>query len=376
MLFNTERGKRLARISLVLTGALALLAAVPSASNAASAKGSFEHNGVVVAATSPSLQSLPVIARERMWIEKGLELRTLPASVTSSLPGESGSEFGGDHCAENPGNPATATACVYGDLTAKTSVVLYGNSYAIEWIPAFNLLGKQYGFKVVTYIRYGCPYADIPTEDWLGSVDKNCLPFRTNVVRAINAMRPSPKLVVLSESFDNVAPDGSNITGPEWVEADQKTIRQLHRQRFAVVVLLAMVHTQFDPSQCLAVNTKDVQACSEPASQEVYGNLDSLETQGAAKLGSHTVNLSTLECDRSCPLIIDGILVRADKAHIDKAFATSMAPEIASLVGCAGTEFPKSMQSKGSLFAKFLPTLDKEDTIADCKELLNPPYSY
>jgi peptidoglycan/LPS O-acetylase OafA/YrhL len=47
--------------------------------------------------------------------------------------------------------------CTYGDKAATRSIALAGGSHAEHWITALDLLGQLRGFKVVTYLKMGCP---------------------------------------------------------------------------------------------------------------------------------------------------------------------------------------------------------------------------
>jgi hypothetical protein len=52
--------------------------------------------------------------------------------------------------------------CTYGDKTAVRTIALAGGSHAEHWITALDLLGRLHHFKVVTYLKMGCP---LTTED-------------------------------------------------------------------------------------------------------------------------------------------------------------------------------------------------------------------
>jgi peptidoglycan/LPS O-acetylase OafA/YrhL len=47
--------------------------------------------------------------------------------------------------------------CTFGDETATRTIALAGGSHAEHWITALDLLGRQHHFKVVTYMKMGCP---------------------------------------------------------------------------------------------------------------------------------------------------------------------------------------------------------------------------
>jgi peptidoglycan/LPS O-acetylase OafA/YrhL len=47
--------------------------------------------------------------------------------------------------------------CSYGDLSATRTIALAGGSHAEHWITALDILGREHHFKVVTYLKMGCP---------------------------------------------------------------------------------------------------------------------------------------------------------------------------------------------------------------------------
>ena len=47
--------------------------------------------------------------------------------------------------------------CTYGDKAATRTIALAGGSHAEHWITALDLLGRLHHFKVVTYLKMGCP---------------------------------------------------------------------------------------------------------------------------------------------------------------------------------------------------------------------------
>ena len=51
----------------------------------------------------------------------------------------------------------TVINCTYGDKSATRTIALAGGSHAEHWITALDLLGRTHGFKVVTYLKMGCP---------------------------------------------------------------------------------------------------------------------------------------------------------------------------------------------------------------------------
>jgi len=61
-----------------------------------------------------------------------------------------------DGCISNFVNPAVVN-CTYGDAAATRTIALAGGSHAEHWLPALDQLGRLHHFKVVTYLKMGCP---------------------------------------------------------------------------------------------------------------------------------------------------------------------------------------------------------------------------
>ncbi|WP_006246954.1 acyltransferase family protein [Mycolicibacterium tusciae] len=61
-----------------------------------------------------------------------------------------------DGCISDFDNVGVIT-CNYGDASATRTIALAGGSHAEHWISALDLLGRMHNFKVVTYLKMGCP---------------------------------------------------------------------------------------------------------------------------------------------------------------------------------------------------------------------------
>jgi peptidoglycan/LPS O-acetylase OafA/YrhL len=80
-----------------------------------------------------------------------LPMRPTVLEVKQDLPASTR-----DGCISDFVNPAVVN-CSYGDLAATRTIALAGGSHAEHWLPALDLLGQLHHFKVVTYLKMGCP---------------------------------------------------------------------------------------------------------------------------------------------------------------------------------------------------------------------------
>jgi peptidoglycan/LPS O-acetylase OafA/YrhL len=61
-----------------------------------------------------------------------------------------------DGCISDFDNSGVIT-CTFGDKAATRTIALAGGSHAEHWITALDVLGRLHHFKVVTYMKMGCP---------------------------------------------------------------------------------------------------------------------------------------------------------------------------------------------------------------------------
>jgi peptidoglycan/LPS O-acetylase OafA/YrhL len=80
-----------------------------------------------------------------------LPMRPTVLEVKQDVPGSTR-----DGCISDFVNPAVVN-CTYGDMAATRTIALAGGSHAEHWLPALDLLGHAHHFKVVTYLKMGCP---------------------------------------------------------------------------------------------------------------------------------------------------------------------------------------------------------------------------
>ncbi|MDR3658491.1 MAG: acyltransferase family protein, partial [Mycobacterium sp.] len=80
-----------------------------------------------------------------------LPMRPTVLEVTEDLPSSTR-----DGCISDFVNPAVVN-CTYGDPAATRTIAVAGGSHAEHWLPALELLATLHHFKVVTYLKMGCP---------------------------------------------------------------------------------------------------------------------------------------------------------------------------------------------------------------------------
>ncbi|MGZ8180180.1 acyltransferase family protein [Williamsia sp. SKLECPSW1] len=214
---------------------------------------------------------------------------------------------------------------VYGDPSATRTIALAGGSHAEYWISALDILGKQDHFKVVTYLKMGCPLSTDPNPTSDGVPYPQCADWVRRVMDRIVETRPDAV-------FTNSTRPRYGITD-DWVPPDYVGIFQ--RFQDANIPVLGVRDSVWphnakgpiDTPTCLA-DGGDARSCGTDRASS-YGPTNPTEDLVARFPTLHPIDLSRGWCsDTFCPAIIGNITVYHDWHHLSATFVRSLAPEL------------------------------------------------
>jgi len=209
-------------------------------------------------------------------------------------------------------------------------------------VPALDRLGKSMHFEVIGFVRYGCPFFDLPVrENATTPFDPGCLTYRKAATAAANALHPN--LVVFSQNLYKFNANGSALDpgSAPYTDSLTRSIAKIHAQ--AKVMFYGFVYAKSDPAVCLSRNLNSVQNCSTPTDMFFSTDWFTKFAQAATSGGAYPVGLTQLSCNiTACPSIVNGQIVHLDQGHFMAGFAEESAPALGQLIGCAATEFPSN----------------------------------
>jgi peptidoglycan/LPS O-acetylase OafA/YrhL len=267
-------------------------------------------------------------------VAQSVGIQDVPANLTPSLADAASDEAAPfvDGCfdgfTENSVNP-----CNYGDITAPSSktVVLFGDSHALMWFPAFDNLANQYGWQLIPQAKATCPPIDITVySPDLGEWYTGCNQWRAAVVARIQALHPA--LVVLGFSREYGIPDDRVVVdGTAWMQGLSSMMTTL-RATGAQVVLMGDVPYPMSGlvPDCLSAHLTDATACTMPK-QYPYFNPSGVgqEEAVAAAAGASYIDTEPWFCaGNTCADIVNNLLVYRDDNHITDTYASWLTPVI------------------------------------------------
>ena len=232
-----------------------------------------------------------------------------------------------DHCISKFDGTSIIN-CTYGDPDASRTIALAGGSHAEHWITALDLLGRLHHFKVVTYLKMGCPLTTEEAPLIMGSTRRNpnCHTWNQRVMAALTAdppdyvfttstrpwntkdgdVMPATYVGVWQELLDNDIPVLAMRDTPWMLDEDRKAFR---------------------PADCLA-DGGDSESCGMSRSEALA------DTNPTLAFLSRFPNLKPLDMTdavcraEQCRAAEGNVLIYHDSHHMTATYVRTLAPEL------------------------------------------------
>lgn len=222
--------------------------------------------------------------------------------------------------------------CTYGDLSATRTIALAGGSHAEHWITALDILGKEHHFKVVTYLKMGCPLTTEPKPLVMGDNRPypKCHQWNERVMAKL--IRDHPDYVFTTSTRPwNIKP-GDTMPGTYigiWKQLSENGIPILAMRD---TPWLVRDGKPFMPADCLAKGG-DAVSCGIKRSQVLSERNQTLDFLGQFPM-MKALDMSDAVCRSDyCRAIEGNVLVYHDAHHLSATYMRTMTPELGRQIG-------------------------------------------
>jgi peptidoglycan/LPS O-acetylase OafA/YrhL len=226
--------------------------------------------------------------------------------------------------------PAVSAGCDrLGDPSSSTTVVLFGDSHANQWLPALEQVAEDQHWRLVTYAKHGCPLADalVTKPGTTNQPFDECTAWRKEALAAIKALHPT--MVIGAALVRGGTPIGESGDSDEaWVQAWMETIRTLQASATTVKLLEDTPYPDENVPECLSGHMFDATSCNLDEDDAIsHSKQRQLLHEAATQAGVGTVDPTDWFClDGICPAIVGNTVVYRDSSHITPEYAALLAP--------------------------------------------------
>jgi peptidoglycan/LPS O-acetylase OafA/YrhL len=232
----------------------------------------------------------------------------------------------------------TEHACVYGEPNAPTTVVLFGDSHAIQWFPALETLALSHHWRLVVRAKAECPAADVPAlfSEKLHRAYTECPSWRARALDEVVAMKPALVVVSSASPWLGDRDDAEHVAVATW----QKGLASVVARLIAAHAQVAWIADTPRPGP-----GDDVPVCLSRSEAALLGTRDCTfdrDDRGFVRAGiaavtaagGRAIDLADHICTSSrCEVERDGVVIYTDTNHLTASFAASLAPVLANALG-------------------------------------------
>lgn len=239
-------------------------------------------------------------------------------------------------CTENIETTSGVDVCMLGDVDAKTTVVLLGDSHAGQWIPAFDAAATDAGLRLAVRWRHGCPAAEVNV--YQPSERGPCAHFQAESVGVVDDLRPAAVVVSQAQIYGGRMEhtDGTGMTADEahaaWAAANDKLFADLTAVTPNVVAVKDNPQLDVDPLDCLTRPLPGLGDCdmSRAEAETSNGELPQISAETWTKYGVTTWDgVWSQTCDEeSCSVGDIKHPVYRDYHHLSRDYVLTQVPSV------------------------------------------------
>jgi peptidoglycan/LPS O-acetylase OafA/YrhL len=223
--------------------------------------------------------------------------------------------------------------CVYGPGRNDTTLVLFGDSHAAHWFPAFDSVATLRGWKLVNLTKTGCPSVTVPLNN-MGRRYVECDQWRRYAINRIVQMHPTMVVVSNDRTYNVIVGDSLPLTDSSgsareaWHDGLVQTLNELSPSNARVLVLEDTPQPGVDVPRCLVKYIDEPKECDATTRRALHPGMSDAERRAVSAVRGVTFfSMNAYLCDAgTCPVSRDGVVRFADDDHLAVHFSAMLAP--------------------------------------------------
>ena len=224
----------------------------------------------------------------------------------------------------------TSPACVYGDRRSRTTVVLFGDSHAMQFFPALDRVAHRRHWRLVELTKSGCPPPPVRVIYTLSGRDyRECVAWREYALRRIERQeRPALVVVASSAHYDVIDATGRRLSRDAGARALAAgyggVLRRLEAAAPHVVAIADTPRPPIDVPSCVSQSMDRLRRCAfapGPALARSRVVAAALRRARGVRVVDPVARLCLPE---ACPAVIGDVLVYRNSGHLTASFVATL----------------------------------------------------
>lgn len=219
------------------------------------------------------------------------------------------------------GEEVTLPPCVYGRKHSHKSVVLLGDSRAMQYFPAIAPIAHERKWRLTALFKADCAMSLV---DYEGYCDK----WKRNMLDRIRSMK-DPDLIIIASATKNLyratvdgVPLSRQDSEPYLADGMARLIRKLKRVGDRVIVIRDQSPAPFSPPACVIDHTDHLRKC---AFKPRHRAPKAFERSAARRTNTEIIDPTPMFCSRHvCPSVIGDAVVYKDSYHLTATYSRTL----------------------------------------------------
>jgi peptidoglycan/LPS O-acetylase OafA/YrhL len=290
---------------------------------------------VAAAGLVASEERVPTLAAAHVRGAQALGEQGDPQATASALrpdpvhPGDDRSAMQDDGCLTKL-EDTVSRSCVYGDTDSRKTVVLFGDSLAMQYFPALDALAKRHHWRLVGLTKAGCP--PVQTDVYNHRLERGyteCSTWREGTLDRIE-QRERPAMTIVTGRMSTPAMRDGEMLSPTAgrVAMERGYIAMLERLRATGTKVVAVKDLPRSPRNvpdCVSASLDHIDTC---AFARTAANSEEFDARAAKMVrGVRLVDMTPYVCPGGlCRAVIGDAITFRDYDHLTPTFARTLAP--------------------------------------------------
>ncbi len=245
-------------------------------------------------------------------------------------------------------------SCTWGKKGAATKIAVVGDSKLAQWTSAIDPLIPKQDWRVVSYMKSACDFADVDQDLRTGVPHPTCRPWVKKVLAKLTGPE-RPDVVVLSQRGTRAGDDPEQRS--EQRARMRTTMVATWKKLTAVGIRIVVIADNPDPAMevhdCVAKYGQDAKRCSFERAAGVTRSAAPLQLEVTRKLGGRQVKPGDRIPDdfkapvyvdlvdeickgATCPPVAGDLLIYRQGSHLTATFVASLSARLLRLFEAAG----------------------------------------
>ncbi len=223
--------------------------------------------------------------------------------------------------------------CLYGDPGGKKTLILFGDSHAMQYFPALQRLAMENSWRLINLTKAECTPGEVSIRSMIADrVYTECDTWREESLRRIEQGGARAMVVMSGDTaYTPFGEDGEELLGKEGADALEegyvKTLARIRAAGLQTTVIRDTPASASDVPSCVSEELQNLDSC---AFERVRDRDKEFDVRAARRSpGAHLIDVTAEICPGElCRAVIGDALVYRDKSHLTATFARTLSPWI------------------------------------------------